>query len=84
MQLRTEPPSSEEATELSKGYQAACHSQGHYGRTCSQALHVLKGICVDVRACAMDPMKISPVGRAVSAEGGVAVHRGDAKWSCPD
>ena len=23
-------------------------------------------------------------GRAVCAEGGVAVHRGDAKWSCPD
>ena len=25
-----------------------------------------------------------PTGRAVFAEGGVAVHRGDAKWSCPD
>ena len=25
-----------------------------------------------------------PTGRAVCAEGGVAVHRGDAKWSCPD
>jgi hypothetical protein len=25
-----------------------------------------------------------PTGRAVSAEGGMAVHRGDAKWSCPD
>ena len=25
-----------------------------------------------------------PTGRAVCAEGGMAVHRGDAKWSCPD
>ena len=25
-----------------------------------------------------------PTGRAVCAEGGVAVHRGYAKWSCPD
>ena len=25
-----------------------------------------------------------PTGRAVCAEGGVAVHRGDAKLSCPD
>ena len=25
-----------------------------------------------------------PTGRAVCAEGGVAEHRGDAKWSCPD
>ena len=24
-----------------------------------------------------------PTGRAVCAEEGVAVHRGDAKWSCP-
>ena len=84
MQLRTEPPSSEGATELSKGYQAACQPQGHYGRTCSQALHVPKGMCVEVRACVMDPMQVFPAVRAVSAEGGVAVHRGDAKWSIPD
>ena len=25
-----------------------------------------------------------PTGRAVCAEGGMAIHRGDAKWSCPD
>ena len=25
-----------------------------------------------------------PTGRAVCAEGGMAVHRGVAKWSCPD
>ena len=25
-----------------------------------------------------------PTGHAVCAKGGVAVHRGDAKWSCPD
>ena len=28
--------------------------------------------------------EVVPTGRAISAEGGVAVHRGDAKWSCPD
>ena len=70
--------------EASKGYQDAFQPQGHYGRTCSQALHVPQGICVEVRACVMDPMLVFPAGRAVSAEGGVAVHRGDAKWSCPD
>ena len=55
---------------------------GHYGRNCYQALHVPKGMCVEVRAFAMDPiipMQVFPAGRAVSAEGGVAVHRGDAK-----
>ena len=35
-------------------------------------------------ACAKDPMLVIPAGRAISAEGGMAVHRGDAKWSCPD
>ena len=39
---------------------------------------------MEVRACAKDPMLVIPAGRAISAEGGVAVHRGDAKWSCPD
>ena len=29
-----------------------------------------KGMCVEVRACAMDPMQVFPAGRAVSAEGG--------------
>ena len=29
----------------------------------------------------MDPMQVIPAGRAVSAEEGVAVNRGDAKWS---
>ena len=82
MQLCTEPPSSEGATELSKDHQAACQPQGHYGRNCYQALHV--PMCVEVRACVMDPMHVFPAGRAVSAEGGMAVHRGDAKWSCPD
>ena len=66
--------------EASKGYQAACQPQGHYGRTCSQALHILEGMCVEVQACAMDPMQVFPAGRAVSAESGMAVHRGDAKW----
>ena len=43
-----------------------------------------RGLCLEVRACAMDPMQVIPAGRAVSAEGGMAIHRGDAKWSCPD
>ena len=43
-----------------------------------------KGMCVKVRACAKDPMLVISAGRAVSAEGVLAVHRGDAKWSCPD
>ena len=30
----------------------------------------------EVRAFAMDPMQMFPAGRAISAEGGVAVHRG--------
>ena len=56
----------------------------NYGRNCNPALHVPKGMCVEVLACVMDPMQVFPAGRAVSAEGGMAVHRGDAKWSCPD
>ena len=56
----------------------------NYGRNCNPELHVPKGMCVEVRACAMDPMKVFPAGRAVSAERGVAVHRGDARWTCPD
>ena len=58
-----------------------------------------EGAFVDVRACAIGFFfsgglrralrapkgeRWFPTGRAVSAEGGVAVHRGDAKWSCPD
>ena len=38
---------------------------GHYERTCSQALHVPKGMCVEVLACVMDPMQVFPAGRAV-------------------
>ena len=30
------------------------------------------------------PCRFSAQGDASSAKGGVAVHRGDAKWSCPD
>ena len=43
-----------------------------------------RGMCVEVQAFAKDPMQGFPAGRAVSAEGGMAVHRGDAKWICPD
>ena len=58
-----------------------------------------EGAFVDVRACAIGFFFSGglrralrapkgewwfPTGRAVSAEGGVAVHRGDAKWSCPN
>ena len=32
---------------------------------------------MEVRACAKDPMLVIPAGRAISAEGGMAVHRGD-------
>ena len=41
----------------------------NYGRNCNPALHVPKGMCVKVRACAMDPMLVFPDGRAASAEG---------------
>ena len=61
--------SSKGATELSKGYQAACQQQGHYGLTCSQELHVPKGMWVDVQACVMNHMQVFP-----SAEGAVAAH----------
>ena len=85
MQLRTKPPSSEGATELSKGYQAACQPQGHYERTCLKQYMFRRG-CVwkCEHVLWSDPMQVLPAGRAASAEGGVAVHRGDAKWSCPD
>ena len=35
----------------------------NYGRTCSQALHVPKGMCVELQACAMDPMQVFPARR---------------------
>ena len=59
-----------------------------------------EGAVVEVRACANGfvlqvfsppgalpaPKRVwcFPAGRAISAEGGMAVHRGDAKWSCPN
>ena len=85
MQVSTEPPSSEGAMN---GVQGSQHNnrKDNYGCNCNPALHVPKGRCVEVRACAKDPIQVIPAGRAVSAgaEGGLAVHRGDAKWSCPD
>ena len=66
----------------SKGSQHNNRKDNH-GRNCNPALHVPKGMCVKVRACA-NPMQVIPAGRAVSAEGGMAVHQGDAKWSSPD
>ena len=33
-------------------------------------------MCVEVRAFANGPLQVFPAGRAISAEGGVAVHRG--------
>ena len=85
MQLSTEPPSSEGAMDcvqrLSKQHD---NRMDNYGRNCNPAPHVPKGMCVEVRAYVMDPMHVFPAGRAVSAEGGMAVHQDDAKWSCPD
>ena len=43
----------------------------------SQELNVPKGMCVEVRVCAKDPMLVIPAWRAISAEGEMAVHRGD-------
>ena len=40
-------------------------------------------VCESASMCE-NPMLVIPAGRAVSAEGGRAVHRGDTKWSCPD
>ena len=35
----------------------------NYRRNCKPALHVPKGMCVEVLACAMDPMQVFPAGR---------------------
>ena len=79
MQLCTEPPSSEGALDGVQGFQAACLPQDTMGATAIKHYMFRRGMCVEVRAFAMDPMQVFPAGRAVSTEGGVAVHRGDAK-----
>ena len=70
MQLSTEPPSSEGAMDggqrLSRQHD---NRKDNYGRNCNP--HFM------VRACAKDPILVIPAGRAISAEGGMAVHRGD-------
>ena len=86
MQLSTEPPSSEGAMDgvqrLSQGSMTTARTT--MGATVIRTSCSEGGMRVEVRACAKDPMQVFPAGRAFSAIGGVAVHRGDAKWSCPD
>ena len=85
MQLSTEPLSSEGAMDgVQRLSRLHDNRKDNYGRNCNPALHVPKGMCVEVRACAKDPMLVIPAGRAISAEAEMAVHRGDAKWSYPD
>ena len=40
-------------------------------------------VCGSASMCE-NPMLVIPAGRAISAEGGIAVHQGYAKWSCLD
>ena len=78
MQLSTEPPSSEGAMDgvqrLSRQHD---NRKDNHGRNCNPHFMFRMGMCVEVRAFAKDPMQVFPAGRAVSAEGGMAVHRGD-------
>ena len=75
MQLSTEPPSSEGAMDgvqrLSRQHD---NRKYNYGRNCNPVLHVPKRMCVEVRACAKDPMLVIPAGRNISDEGGMDVH----------
>ena len=57
-------------SELRRGYgrrpkaiKLHANRKDNYGRTCAQVLHVPKGVCVEVRACAMDPVQVFPAGR---------------------
>ena len=83
MQLSTEPPSSEGATDSVQRL-SRLQDKDNHGRNYNPHYMFRRGMCVDLLAFAKDPMQDFPAGRAVSAEGEVAVHRGDAKWSCTD
>ena len=53
----------------------------YYGRNCNPHFWFRRGYFVEVRACAngflqVFPCRCFPTGRAISADGGVAVHRG--------
>ena len=39
------------------------HANRKDNYTCAQVLNVPKGMCVEERACAMDPMQVFPAGR---------------------
>ena len=47
----------------SKAFKLHANRKDNYGRNGSQALHVPKGMCVEVLACATDPMQVFPAGR---------------------
>ena len=100
MQLSTEPPSSEGAMDAPKALQSVMiNRKDYYGCNCNPHFWFRMGYlwkCEHVRmvffAGVSPPGALPapkgewcfPTGRAISAEGGVAVHLGEAKWSCPD
>ena len=70
MQLSTEPPSFKGAMDgIQRLLRQHDNCKDYYGRNCNP--HFM------VRACAKDPILVIPAGRAISAEGGIAVHRAD-------
>ena len=98
MQLSTEPPSSEGAMDAPKVLQSVMiNSKDYYGRNCNPHFWLRRGYCRSASMCewifagvpppgllqAPKGERWFPTGRAISADGGVAVHRGAAR-SCPD
>ena len=83
MQLSTEPPSSKGAMDGVQGSQGSMTTaRTTMGATVIQH-YVFEGGCLWKCEHVRWTPCMFPAGRAVSAEGGMAVHRGDAKWSCP-
>ena len=78
MQLSTEPPSSEGAMDgvqrLSRQHDTR---KDNYGRNCNPHFMFRRGNVRGSASMCEDPMLVIPAGRAISAEEGLAVHRGD-------
>ena len=78
MQLSTETPTSEGAIDgvqrLSRQHD---NRKDNYGRNSNPHFMFRRGNVSGSASMCENPMLVIPAGRAVSAEGGMAVHRGD-------
>ena len=72
------------AMDCVQGFQGACYPQDTMGVLKLKSYTFRRGGVWKYEHVQWTPCRFSPPGDASGAKGGVAVHRGDAKWSCPD